>query len=57
MWEVKCNIKYKEMIKLYGFYLCGQDDLAFRILLSKMSRPVPAPTQPSIYVIGAGGSS
>jgi hypothetical protein len=42
---------------LYGLYLYGLDDPAFHILLSKMSRPVPAPTQPSIYVIGTGGSS
>lgn len=54
---MKCNIKYKELIKLYGLYLRGLDDPAFHILLSKMSRPVPAPTQPSIYVIGTGGSS
>jgi hypothetical protein len=54
---VKCYIKYKELIKLYGLYLCGLDDPAFHILLSRMSRPVPAPTQPFIYVIGTGGFS
>jgi len=54
---VKWNIKYKDLIKLYGLYLCGLDDPAFHILLSEMSRPVPAPTQPSIYVIGTWGSS
>jgi len=54
---VKRNIKCKELIKLYGLYLCRLDDPTFHILLSKMPRPVPAPTQPSIYVIGIGGSS
>ena len=53
---MKCNIKFKELIKLCSLYLCGLNDPAFHILLSKMSRPVPAPTQPSIYVIGTGSS-